>query len=158
MEDLLRRLAELPEAIRLAVRNQGGGHANHLLFWEVMAPGQGGTRPAGPLAAALTDAFGSPEAFQKVFNEAATKVFGSGWVFLVCGPGGRQFEILPLPNQDSPLAQGKHVLFGLDVWEHAYYLHYQNRRPDYLAAWWNVVNWRYVAQRLADATAGTAAR
>lgn len=148
IEDLMRRLEELPVVLRLAVRDQGGGHANHQLFWEMMAPGQVGTRPAGPLAAGLIDAFGSFGAFQKAFNDAATKIFGSGWVFLVCGPGCERFEILSLPNQDSPLSQGKLVLLGNDMWEHAYYLQYQNRGPDYLAAWWNVVNWEGVSRRL----------
>ncbi|MBC8085141.1 MAG: superoxide dismutase [Hymenobacter sp.] len=158
IEDLLRRLDELPEAIRVAVRNQGGGHANHQLFWEIMAPGQAEGRPTGALAAALIDAFGSFEAFQKAFNEAGTKVFGSGWVFLVYSPNAEQLEILTLPNQDSPLSQGKLALLGNDVWEHAYYLRYQNKRADYLAAWWHVVNWDFVAQRLADFKASSAGK
>ncbi|WP_375419089.1 superoxide dismutase [uncultured Hymenobacter sp.] len=158
VEDLLRQLDRLPAAIRPAVRDQGGGHANHSLFWNLMAPGQAGTGPKGALAAALIDSFGTFAAFQKAFSEAGTKVFGSGWVFLACAPGRGQLEILALPNQDTVLPLGKQVLLGNDVWEHAYYLNHQNRRADYLAAWWSVVNWGYVGQRLADCRAGNAAQ
>ena len=160
VEDLLRRLDELPADIRGAVRNQGGGHANHSLFWSSMVPGQAGSRPTSALAAALIDAFGSFEAFLKAFSDAGTKVFGSGWVWLVCDAAGKQVELMTLPNQDSPLSLGKRVLLGNDVWEHAYYLKYQNRRADYLAAWWHVVDWACVGQRLADfkASASTARR
>ena len=146
----------MPEAIRATVRDQGGGHANHALLWQVLAPGRGGRRPNGVLAAALIDAFGSFDAFKKAFSAAGLSVFGSGWVFLVCGAGCEQLEIITLPNQDRELPRGKHVLLGNNVWEHAYYLNYQHRRADYLAAWWHVVNWDYVAQRLAAFKAGAA--
>ena len=156
VEDLLRRLDQVPAAIRLAVRDQGGGHANHSLFWKLMVPGQSGTGPKGALTAALIDAFGSFAAFQKAFSEAGLQVFGAGWVFLACTPGHGHLEILTLPNQDTLLPLGKQALLGNDMWEHAYYLQHQNRRADYLAAWWNVVNWDYVGQRLTHCRTGNA--
>jgi len=144
LEDLLRGINDVPESIRTAVRNHGGGHANHSLFWEVMGPGGGGS-PSGELAGAIQRDFGSFEAFKEKLTNAAANQFGSGWGWLVAGGG--KLEVVAKPNQDSPLMEGKTPLLGVDVWEHAYYLKYQNRRPDYLAAWWNTVNWRAVAQR-----------
>lgn len=147
VEEVLRKFDQLPEAVKTAVKNHGGGHANHSLFWTVLAPaGSGETAPSGALATAMQTAFGSFEKFQEQFVTAATGVFGSGWAWLVVG-ADQKLEILALPNQDSPLMQGKTPLFGLDVWEHAYYLKYQNRRPEYIAAIWNVVNWSEVAKR-----------
>jgi superoxide dismutase, Fe-Mn family len=146
--DLLRGFDSVPEAIRTAVRNHGGGHANHSLFWEVMGPNGGGT-PTGELADALQSAFGSFEAFKEQLTNAAANQFGSGWGWLVWGDGN--LAVIAKPNQDSPLMDGKTPLLGVDVWEHAYYLKYQNRRPDYLAAWWNTVNWPAVAQRYSAA-------
>ena len=144
LEDLLRGINDVPESIRTAVRNHGGGHANHSLFWEVMGPGGGGS-PSGEIAGAIQRDFGSFEAFKEKLTNAAANQFGSGWGWLVAGGG--KLEVVAKPNQDSPLMEGKTPLLGVDVWEHAYYLKYQNRRPDYLAAWWNTVNWRAVAQR-----------
>ena len=144
LEELLRGIDDVPESIRTAVRNHGGGHANHSLFWEVMGPGGGGS-PSGELAGAIQRDFGSFEAFKEKLTNAAANQFGSGWGWLVAGGG--KLEVLARPNQDSPLMDGKTPLLGVDVWEHAYYLKYQNRRPDYLAAWWNTINWRAVAQR-----------
>ena len=144
LEDLLRGINDVPESIRTAVRNHGGGHANHSLFWEVMGP-NGGGNPSGELADAIQRDFGSFEAFKEKLTNAAANQFGSGWGWLVAGGG--KLEVLARPNQDSPLMDGKTPLLGVDVWEHAYYLKYQNRRPDYLAAWWNTVNWLAVAQR-----------
>ena len=152
VEDLLRNFAKVPEAIKGAVRNHGGGHANHSLFWEIMGPGAGGS-PTGALATAIDGAFGSFTALQEKVNAAATGQFGSGWGWLVVADG--KLEVIARPNQDSPLAEGKTPILGVDVWEHAYYLHYQNRRADYLKAWWNVVNWNKVAERYAAAKAGT---
>lgn len=147
VEEVLRKFDQLPEAVKTAVKNHGGGHANHSLFWTVLAPaGSGETAPSGALATAMETAFGSFEKFQEQFVTAATGVFGSGWAWLVVG-ADQKLEILALPNQDSPLMHGKTPLFGLDVWEHAYYLKYQNRRPEYIAAIWNVVNWSEVAKR-----------
>ena len=148
VEELLRGISSVPEAIRTAVRNHGGGHANHSLFWEVMAP-HGGGSPTGELAGAIQRDFGSFEAFKEKLTNAAANQFGSGWGWLVAGGG--KLEVVARPNQDSPLMDGKTPLLGVDVWEHAYYLKYQNRRPDYLAAWWNTVNWSAVAQRHAAA-------
>ena len=146
IEQLLRDLSKVPEAKRTAVRNNGGGHYNHTMFWESMAPG-GGMAPEGALAAAIEKAFGSFDAFKEQFNTACVGRFGSGWGWLVrSADGGLAIE--STPNQDAPLMEGKHAILGCDVWEHAYYLKYQNRRPDYLAAWWNVVNWDAVAKRL----------
>ncbi|NJL04928.1 MAG: superoxide dismutase [Chloroflexaceae bacterium] len=139
LPELLANLDSLPEAIRAAVRNNGGGHANHTLFWEIMAPGAGG-EPTGALAEAITTTFGSFDAFKETFAKAAATRFGSGWAWLVAHPDG-SLEVTSTPNQDTPVMDGKQPILGLDVWEHAYYLHYQNRRPDYVSAWWNVVNW-----------------
>jgi Fe-Mn family superoxide dismutase len=144
LEDLLRGIQQVPEAIRTAVRNHGGGHANHTLFWQVMAPKAGG-RPSGRLGEAIGSTFGSFEAFKEQFSAAAAGRFGSGWAWLVVKDGTLAVE--STANQDSPLMDGKTPILGLDVWEHAYYLHYQNRRPDYIAAWWNVVHWDEVARR-----------
>lgn len=149
VEDLIRGLSAVPEAIQTAVRNNGGGHANHTLFWTILAPNGGGT-PTGELAAAINAKFGSFDAFKEQFNKAATTRFGSGWAWLsVGGDGGLMVE--STANQDSPLSLGHTPILGLDVWEHAYYLHYQNRRPDYIMAFWNVVNWPEVARRYAAA-------
>jgi len=147
VDDLLRGLASLPESIRGAVRNNGGGHANHTMFWEIMGP-QGG-QPSGALAAAIDSAFGGLTGLQEKVNAAAVGQFGSGWGWLVLSDG--KLEVIARPNQDSPLSEGKTPLLGVDVWEHAYYLNYQNRRADYLKAWWNVVNWAAVATRFDQA-------
>jgi Fe-Mn family superoxide dismutase len=146
IDDLVRNLANVPEAIRTAVRNNGGGHANHAMFWQIMAPKAGGD-PSGPLADAIKASFGSFEAFKGEFKKAALGRFGSGWAWLV-NTGGK-LTIESTPNQDSPVMEGKQVVMGVDVWEHAYYLNYQNRRPDYLKAWWNTVNWAEVSKRYA---------
>ncbi len=138
LEDLLRGIDDVPAEIRGAVRNHGGGHANHTLFWQCMS-GDGGGDPEGELAAALSRDFGSTGAFRERFSAAAAGQFGSGWGWLVVADG--RLEVIARPNQDSPLMEGKTPILGLDVWEHAYYLNYQNRRPDYVAAFWNVVNW-----------------
>ncbi len=145
VEALLRDIDSIPEAIRGAVRNHGGGHANHSLFWTSMGP-DGGGAPSGELADAINAAFGSFDSFQERFAAAAAGQFGSGWGWLVVSDG--TLEVIARPNQDSPLMEGKTPLLGVDVWEHAYYLHYQNRRPDYLKAWWNTVRWSVVAERL----------
>ena len=144
VEDLLRDLDAVPEAIRTVVRNHGGGHANHSLFWTVMGP-EGGGPPTGALADALMAEFGSFEAFKEKLGDAATKRFGSGWGWLTAKGG--KLEVTSTANQDSPLMEGRTPLLGIDVWEHAYYLNYQNRRPDYVKAWWNVVSWTEVARR-----------
>ncbi|HUP23561.1 MAG TPA: superoxide dismutase [Thermoanaerobaculia bacterium] len=144
IEELLRRIDTVPESIRGPVRNNGGGHANHTLFWTVMSP-KGGGKPSGALAAAIQSTFGSFEDFQAKLKAAAVGQFGSGWSWLVKGKSG--LEVLGRPNQDSPWMEGKTPLLGVDVWEHAYYLKYQNRRPDYVDAWWNVVDWSAVAKR-----------
>jgi Fe-Mn family superoxide dismutase len=149
VDDLIADLNKVPEAIRTAVRNNGGGHSNHTLFWEIMRPG-GSPAPTGDLAAEITSTFGDVETLKKQVNEAGTKRFGSGWSWLVVDGG--KLAVISTPNQDSPLMEGKTPLLGVDVWEHAYYLKYQNRRPDYLAAWWNVLNWDEVASRYAAAT------
>jgi len=139
IEELLaNNCAIVPDAIRTAVRNNGGGHWNHSLFWELMAPGQGGT-PVGNLAQAINTAFGSFDDFKTKFSAAGVGRFGSGWAWLI--KTGSGVEIMSSPNQDNPLMEGKNAVVGCDVWEHAYYLKYQNRRPDYIANWWNVVNW-----------------
>jgi Fe-Mn family superoxide dismutase len=145
VEDLLRGFDAVPQAIQTAVRNHGGGHANHSLFWQVMGPGGGG-EPDGDLATALTEQFGGFQPFKEKLTNAAANQFGSGWGWLVFSNGN--LEVVAKPNQDSPLMEGKTPLLGVDVWEHAYYLKYQNRRPDYLAAWWNTVRWSEVADRL----------
>jgi superoxide dismutase, Fe-Mn family len=147
LEELLKNLSSVPESVRTAVRNNGGGHWNHSLFWVLMAPKAGG-EPSGALAKAIGDAFGDFAKFKEQFAAAATGRFGSGWAWLL--RDGAKLSIASTPNQDNPLMEGKRpgdVLLGLDVWEHAYYLKYQNRRPDYIAAWWNVVNWAEVAKR-----------
>ncbi len=144
VEDLLRGIDGVPADIRGAVRNHGGGHANHSLFWSTMSPNGGGD-PDGDLAAAIGRDFGSVGDFRERFSAAAGGQFGSGWGWLVAADG--RLEVFARPNQDSPLMEGKTPILGLDVWEHAYYLNYQNRRPDYIKAWWNVVDWAAVAQR-----------
>ena len=145
VEDLIADLDAVPEAIRGAVRNNGGGHANHTLFWQVMAPGAGGA-PSGAIADAINGAFGSFDSFREQFAAAGVGRFGSGWAWLV--KDGDSVAVESSPNQDSPVMAGKTPLLGLDVWEHAYYLNYQNRRPDYISARWNVVNWDEVNRRL----------
>ena len=145
VEELIGDLDALPEGIRTAVRNNGGGHANHTLFWQMMAPGAGGA-PTGQIADAINSAFGSFDGLKEKFAAAAMGRFGSGWAWLVADGGSLSIE--SSPNQDSPAMSGKTAVLGLDVWEHAYYLNYQNRRPDYIAAWWNVVNWAEVNRRL----------
>lgn len=152
LQDILAKLSEVPEAVRTAIRNNGGGHANHTMFWQVM--GSGGDKPAGELAQAIDRDLGGLEKFQNDFNAAGGRVFGSGWVFVTVTRDGK-LALESRPNQDTPLMEGKRVLMGNDVWEHAYYLTYQNRRPDYLKAWWNVVNWTKVGERFAAAKAGT---
>jgi len=144
VEDVLTELEILPEDIRTAVRNNAGGHANHSLFWEIMSP-DGGGEPGGDLAAAIADTFGSVDELKTAVNDGGVKRFGSGWSWLVWD--GTALAVYSTPNQDSPIISGDVPLLGIDVWEHAYYLNYQNRRPDYLAAWWNVVNWPEVAKR-----------
>jgi superoxide dismutase, Fe-Mn family len=148
-EALVSDLSAIPESIRTAVRNNGGGYVNHALFWDIMRPG-GAKKPGGDLAKAIDGAFGSFDDFKEKLQGAAGGQFGSGWGWLaVDGSGG--LKVLSTPNQDTPLSQGLKPILGVDVWEHAYYLHYQNRRPDYLTAWWNVVNWDVVGKRYADA-------
>lgn len=148
LEELLTNLDAVPEAVRTAVRNNGGGHFNHTLFWEIMGPNAGGA-PTGELAEAITKAFGSFDAFKEQFSAAAAGRFGSGWAWLVVNNGA--LEVTSTPNQDTPISEGKTPILGLDVWEHAYYLKFQNKRPDYIAAFWNVVNWDEVAKRYAQA-------
>ncbi|MEK4759490.1 superoxide dismutase [Viridibacillus sp. FSL E2-0187] len=148
VEEIIANLDAVPEEIRTAVRNHGGGHSNHSLFWESLAANAGGA-PTGELAAAIDAKFGSFDAFKEQFDNAAKTRFGSGWAWLSVANG--ELEISSTPNQDSPIMEGKTPLLGLDVWEHAYYLNYQNRRPDYIGAFWNVVNWEKVAERFAAA-------
>jgi superoxide dismutase, Fe-Mn family len=150
IDAVLANLEIIPEDKRAAVRNNGGGHANHTLFWEIMGP-DGGGEPSGELAAAIADTFGSFADLQAQVNDAGVKRFGSGWSWLVWD--GTGLAVVSTPNQDSPVTEGKTPLLGVDVWEHAYYLNYQNRRPDYLAAWWNVVNWEAVGARFASVRA-----
>jgi Fe-Mn family superoxide dismutase len=145
IEDLLRGINDVPEAIRTAVRNNGGGHANHTLFWEIMKPG-GSKEPTGALAAAINSTFGSFENLKAQVNDAGAKRFGSGWAWLVQDASGK-LSVISTANQDSPIMEGLTPIMGIDVWEHAYYLKYQNRRPDYLAAWWNVANWDEIGKR-----------
>lgn len=145
VEDLLKKIDTVPGEIKDAVRNHGGGHANHSLFWTILSP-QSGRKPEGELADKITATFGSYDQFTEKFTEAATTRFGSGWAWLVVNKSG-ELEVYNTPNQDSPLMQGDTPLIGLDVWEHAYYLKYQNRRPEYVDAFWNVINWEEVAQR-----------
>ena len=144
IEDLLKGINTVPEDIRTAVRNNGGGHSNHTMFWELMGPGTGGA-PAGALGSAINSAFTSFDSFKEQFAKAGVGRFGSGWVWLI--DAGGKLVIESSANQDSPLMEGKKAILGLDVWEHAYYLKYQNRRPDYITAWWNVVNWDAVSKR-----------
>jgi len=144
LDDLMRGINSVPESVRTAVRNNGGGHWNHSLFWQIMGPGKGG-EPSGKLADAIKSAFGDFSKFKEQFAAAGTGRFGSGWAWLI-NDGGK-LSITSTPNQDNPLMEGKNAILGLDVWEHAYYLKYQNKRPDYISAWWNVVNWDAVAER-----------
>ena len=148
VEEVLANLDSLPEDKRAPVRNNAGGHANHSLFWEIMSP-NGGGEPAGALADAI-EAFGGLDALKEQVNDAGVKRFGSGWTWVVADGGA--LAVMSTPNQDSPLSEGKTPILGIDVWEHAYYLNYQNRRPDYLAAWWKVVNWGEVAKRFEQAS------
>jgi Fe-Mn family superoxide dismutase len=151
IDAVIANLEILPADKQAAVRNNGGGHANHSLFWEIMGP-DGGGEPSGELGAAISDTFGSFSDLQAQVNDAAVKRFGSGWSWLVWD--GTGLAVLSTPNQDSPVMEGKTPILGIDVWEHAYYLNYQNRRPDYVAAWWNVVNWDAVAAKLDTARSG----
>jgi Fe-Mn family superoxide dismutase len=145
LEEILQNLNKIPESVRTAVRNNAGGHWNHSMFWVIMAPNAGG-EPTGALADAIKSSFGDFAKFKEQFNAAAMGRFGSGWAWLVANGGGR-LTIESTPNQDTPVMEGKHPIMGVDVWEHAYYLKYQNRRADYLSAWWNVVNWPEIAKR-----------
>jgi Fe-Mn family superoxide dismutase len=151
LEVMLVRLGQLPEEIRSAVRNNGGSHANHTMFWQIM--GIGGGQPDGNLKAAIDRDFGDFEKFRNEVNAAGTRLFGSGWVFVTADLDGK-LKIVSKPNQDTPLMDGQRAIMGVDVWEHAYYLNYQNRRADYLKAWWNVVNWQKVSARYAAAKEG----
>jgi len=153
INELVRRLNDVPENIRTAVRNNGGGHANHSMFWKIMTP-NGGGEPTGELASAIQQAFGSFDAFKTALNDAGVKRFGSGWTWLVLDRNGK-LQVMSTANQDSPLTEGLYPVMGNDVWEHAYYLKYQNRRPEYLNAWWNVVNWNEIARRYAEGRSGT---
>lgn len=144
VEEVISNLDAVPETARMAVRNNGGGHANHTLFWQVISP-NGGGEPTGELAEAINSKFGSFDSFKEAFAKAATTRFGSGWAWLALNNG--ELEVMSTPNQDSPLMEGKTPLLGLDVWEHAYYLKYQNRRPEYITSFWNVVNWDEVSKR-----------
>jgi superoxide dismutase, Fe-Mn family len=146
LDDLMRGINSVPEAVRTAVRNNGGGHWNHSMFWELMGANKGG-EPTGKLADAIKSAFGDFSKFKEQFAAAGAGRFGSGWAWLI-NDGGK-LSITSTPNQDNPLMDGKTAILGLDVWEHAYYLKYQNRRPDYITAWWNVVNWDAVSKRFA---------
>lgn len=148
VDDLLRNFSSLPSDVQGAVRNHGGGHSNHSLFWTIMGPDGGGT-PSGAVASAIDEACGGFDGFKEKFTAAATNQFGSGWAWLVAHEG--HLDVINLPNQDSPLMEGKTPLLGLDVWEHAYYLNYQNKRPDYIAAFWNVINWDEVNRRYEEA-------
>jgi Fe-Mn family superoxide dismutase len=144
IDEILRNLKDVPEKIRAAVRNNGGGHANHSMFWEIMGPKKG-AKPNGDLAKAIDDAFGSFDKFQQELSQTAISRFGSGWGWLVVDQG--KLKVLSTGNQDSPLSKGQTPILGIDVWEHAYYLKYQNKRPDYVKAWWNIANWDNVAER-----------
>ena len=148
LDDLMRGAGKLPEAVRAAIRNNGGGHWNHSMFWQIMAPKAGG-EPGGNLGSAIKSAFGDFAKFREQFSAAGVGRFGSGWAWLI-NTGGK-LSITSTPNQDNPLMEGQKAIMGLDVWEHAYYLKYQNRRPDYINAWWNVVNWKEVEKRFAAA-------
>ncbi|CAM4337692.1 superoxide dismutase [Erysipelothrix aquatica] len=149
LEDLIRNINDVPEDIRVAVRNNGGGHLNHSMFWEIMAPATG-QQPEGALLEAINGTFGSVDAFREKFDAAAKTRFGSGWAWLVVN-ADKQLEVISTPNQDNPLMDGLVPVLGLDVWEHAYYLNYQNRRPDYIQSWFDVVNWSKVAELFAAA-------
>jgi superoxide dismutase, Fe-Mn family len=146
VDELLKDINSVPEAIRTAVRNNGGGHANHTMFWQIMGPGGGGA-PTGAIADAITSTFGGFDKLKEEIKKAAVGRFGSGWAWLIASGG--KLTIESTANQDSPVMEGKKIVMGIDVWEHAYYLKYQNRRPDYIDAWWNVVNWAEVNKRLA---------
>ncbi len=146
LDDLMRNVNTLPEAVRTPIRNNGGGHWNHSMFWQIMAPKAGG-EPGGNLGTAIKGAFGDFAKFREQFSAAGVGRFGSGWAWLI-NTGGK-LSIISTPNQDNPLMEGKKAIMGLDVWEHAYYLKYQNRRPDYINAWWNAVNWKEVEKRFA---------
>jgi Fe-Mn family superoxide dismutase len=148
-EELLRNLSGVPEDVRGAVRNNGGGHVNHTMFWQIMGPKKGGN-PTGSIADAINKTFGSFDAFKEKFETAGANQFGSGWAWLVKTRSG-ELKVTSTPNQDNPMSNGEFPILGNDVWEHAYYLKYQNRRPDYLKAWWNVVNWDEVNKRLSEA-------
>jgi superoxide dismutase, Fe-Mn family len=152
VDDLMRHINEVPENVRTAVRNNGGGHANHSMFWQIMKP-NGGGEPTGALGDAIKSTFGSFDQFKTTFNDNGAKRFGSGWTWLVVDQNGK-LQAISSANQDSPLMDGLYPVMGNDVWEHAYYLKYQNRRPDYLAAWWNVVNWDEVAKRFQQGSSG----
>ena len=152
VDDLLRNIKQVPESIRTAVQNNAGGHSNHSMFWNIMQP-NGGGEPTGNLASAIQQAFGSFDAFKTAFNDAGTKRFGSGWAWLVLDTN-RKLQVISTANQDSPLMSGMYPVMGNDVWEHAYYLKYQNRRPEYLNAWWNVVNWDAIAHRYEQGLSG----
>jgi Fe-Mn family superoxide dismutase len=145
VDDLIKSLSSVPEDIRTAVRNNGGGHVNHTMFWQIMGPKKGGA-PTGAIADVIANSFGGFDSFKDQMNKAGVGRFGSGWAWVV--ESGGKLSIESTPNQDSPLMEGKKAIFGVDVWEHAYYLKYQNRRPDYIDAWWNVVNWAEVNKRL----------
>jgi superoxide dismutase, Fe-Mn family len=145
LDDLLKGINSVPEDIRTAVRNNGGGHWNHSMFWQIMGPNAGGA-PSGAIADAINSSFGSFDKFKEEFKKAGVGRFGSGWAWVVAS--GNKLVIESTPNQDSPIMEGKKAVFGLDVWEHAYYLKYQNRRPDYIDAWWNVISWAAVGKRL----------
>jgi Fe-Mn family superoxide dismutase len=147
LDDLMKNVNSLPEAVRTAVRNNGGGHWNHSMFWQIMGPNAGG-EPAGNLGTAIKSAFGDFAKFREQFSAAGVGRFGSGWAWLI--NNGGKLSIASTPNQDNPLMEGQKAVMGLDVWEHAYYLKYQNRRPDYITAWWNVVNWKEVEKRFAQ--------
>lgn len=148
VHDVLHHINDVPDSVRTAVRNNGGGHSNHSMFWQIMTP-NGGGQPSGALANAINSTFGSFDAFKAQFNDAGVKRFGSGWAWLILDQSGK-LQVISTANQDSPLMDGNYPVMGNDVWEHAYYLKYQNRRPDYLNAWWNVVNWDEVANRYAQ--------
>ena len=152
VDELMHHINDVPENVRTTVRNNGGGHSNHSMFWQIMGPNAGGA-PTGDLASAINSAFGSFDAFKAAFNDAGTKRFGSGWAWLILDQSGK-LQVISTANQDSPLMDGNYPIMGNDVWEHAYYLKYQNRRADYLSAWWNVVNWKEIAERYEKARSG----
>lgn len=150
LEDLLKNLNDVPESIRTAVRNNGGGHLNHTLFWEVITPGSGNATPSGKLAEAIDKDFGSFDNFKEAFSQAAATRFGSGWAWLVVNKEGA-LEVTSTPNQDNPIMDGNVAILGLDVWEHAYYLNYQNRRPDYISSFFSIINWDVVSKKYEEA-------